>query len=346
MSDQISPYLFLEKAKHIPVIDVRSPSEYALGHIPDSFNLPLFDDHERAIVGTLYIQESREKSVLKGLEIVGPKLKDFVVRAKEIVPDNEILIYCWRGGMRSNSMAWLLKTAGFKTHVLEGGYKSYRRFIREEIAKEKNIIILSGNTGSGKTDILHALSSLGEQIFDLENIAHHKGSVFGSFGQEAQPTNEQFENIIFEKWQTFDINKPIWIEDESHAIGSVQIPEPLFTQMLNASIIKINVPLDIRIKRLVNEYSHFKKEDLSNALIKIQKRLGGDNLKTALESIENNDFGKVADIALHYYDKAYKTQLEKRNQSKITELNVPVDDSYETAIKLKKINNETTVTFK
>jgi tRNA 2-selenouridine synthase len=192
MVNKLTAIEFLEKARENPVVDVRSQKEYKQGHIPGALNLPLFNDDERAIIGTLYKNSGKETSVLKGLELVGPKLTGFIKQLRSLVSGKEILVHCWRGGMRSESMAWLFEVAGYHVSLLDGGYKAYRKFIREAVEGPFNFIILGGNTGSGKTEILKALSDAAEQVLDLEAIARHKGSVYGGLGFTDQPTEEKF----------------------------------------------------------------------------------------------------------------------------------------------------------
>ena len=255
---------FLPLTDTLPLVDVRSPAEFAQGHIPGAVNIPLFDNEEKAVVGVGYKQGGKENAVQLGLEIVGPKLAGFVKQAKRLAPKKEILLHCWRGGMRSGSMAWLFETAGMKAYTLEGGYKAYRRYIREQFSRPVKMLVLGGTTGSGKTDILKVLEKRGEQFLDIENIAHHKGSVFGLLGQKPQPTNEQFENNLADAWRRFDFKRIIWLEDESLQLGSCVQPDPLFFQLRKAPLIKIIVPKPEREKQLVKEYGRFKKEELRN----------------------------------------------------------------------------------
>jgi tRNA 2-selenouridine synthase len=180
------------------LIDVRSPAEFARAHIPNAHSLPLFNDEERAKVGTMYKQMSPEAALLKGLEIVGPKMSGFVKKAIKWSPDRKVIVHCWRGGKRSGSVAWLLKFAGFDVLTIEGGYKNYRQTVLQSFDNQllKNMIILGGKTGSGKTYILKELEKRGEQIIDLEGLANHKGSAFGWIGENQQPTTEHFENLL------------------------------------------------------------------------------------------------------------------------------------------------------
>ncbi|HFB61833.1 MAG TPA: tRNA 2-selenouridine(34) synthase MnmH, partial [Bacteroidetes bacterium] len=279
MAVQLPIEKFLPLTDSLPLVDVRSPAEFAQGHIPGAVNIPLFNNDERAIVGIGYKNGGKEHAVQLGLEIVGPKLAGFVKQAKRLAPQKEILVHCWRGGMRSGSMAWLFETAGLKATTLEGGYKAYRRFIRQQFSRPVKMRVLGGFTGSGKTDILKILGKQGEQFLDIEAIAHHKGSVFGPLGQKPQPTNEQFENNLADAWRKFDFSKPVWVEDESRQLGKCVLPDPLFLQIRNAPLIKILVPKPEREKRLVKEYGPFKKEELAAQLIKIRERLGGQYLK-------------------------------------------------------------------
>jgi tRNA 2-selenouridine synthase len=316
---------FLELGKKIPMVDVRTDAEFTDGHIPGAINIPIFTNEERALVGTKYKRAGKDSAVLLGLELVGPKLAKFVRMARKASPQREILVHCWRGGMRSGSMAWLFETAGFKVYLLKGGYKAYRAYIREQFGK-KPLLVLGGMTGSGKTEILHEMKAMGEQVLDLEGIAHHKGSVFGALGQEAQPTTEHFENLLAHEWLKFDADRPVWLEDESKSIGSVWINDVLFERMRQTDVIKLEIPKSERIQRLVKEYACFDVEVLKQMVLKIERRLGGQHVKRALECLDANDYACVADLTLTYYDKAYNHGLEKREGQTIHSLELEKDD--------------------
>ncbi len=309
---RLSPKDFLEKGKHIPIVDVRSPAEFAQGHIPGAINIPLFSNEERAQVGTRYKQAGREFAVQLGLELVGSKLADFAKDIKKHCRHKQALVHCWRGGMRSGAMAWLFSFIGIETQLLEGGYKAYRAYIRESLDRPQTLHILGGYTGSGKTDILFALQQKGAQIIDLEGLAHHKGSAFGSIGERPQPTNEQFENNLAEQWLKLDPNKPVWLEDESVTMGRCGIPQVLFKRMRTSPTFVINVPTALRIQRLVGDYAQCGIAPLQNAIERISKKLGGLRTQQALQALENKDFETVADICLVYYDKAYNFGIESR----------------------------------
>jgi tRNA 2-selenouridine synthase len=312
---------FLKASRDQPVIDVRTPSEFKQGHIPGAFNIPLFTDEERAEIGTIYKQESRDASIRRGLDIVGPKMRSFVDEADKFIPDGNVLVHCWRGGMRSESMAWLLNFSGIKAQTLSGGYKVFRNYVLDTFNESWPIIILGGMTGSGKTEVLHHLSEMGEQVIDLEGLANHKGSAFGAIGEDPQPTNEHFENELAFRLLQMDKNRPIWLEDESHHIGRNLIPNALFEQMRSAPVIKMNVPSPERIKHLINVYSDYPNDQLRESIQKIERRLGGLRTKQALEALDINDYGFVAESALNYYDKTYTYGLNKRDESMIC----PVD---------------------
>ena len=294
------------------LLDVRSPGEYQRGHIPGAISFPLFTDAERARVGTLYKQSGKDAAVLEGLRIVGPKMAGFVEEAARLSPQRKVKLHCWRGGMRSSSVAWLLHQAGFTTQVMKGGYKAYRTEVQQFLCEPFPFKVISGATGSRKTKILHALKELGEQVIDLEGLAHHKGSAFGALGMEAQPSIEQFENELHHQLKTMDLNRTIWVEDESRKIGTIVLLEGLWKRIKSVPVYLVQLSLEERVKFLVEEYGAFSKEELQNSVLKIAKRLGGQNLNAALEALEAGDLSAVAAISLHYYDKAYRYALETR----------------------------------
>lgn len=308
---------FLTLSETHPVLDVRTPSEFAQGHIIGAINFPLFTEEERKIVGTIYKQQGKQPAILKALEIVGPKLPDYIKEAIKLNKTETFLVHCWRGGMRSSSMAWFIETYGFKCITLKGGYKVYRRLVLESFREKKNVIILGGKTGTGKTLILKELKNQGEQIINLESIAHHKGSSFGSLGEEPQSSQEQFENELSFQLSKIDKEKKCWMENESRKIGRNILPIGLWEQMQNANVVTVNLPIAERIKYLTNEYGKFSKEELIAATKRIGKRLGGLNTKNAIDALEQGDYKSAFAICLFYYDKTYNYGAEQRPKEKI-----------------------------
>ncbi len=329
---------FISLSNTTPIVDVRSPAEFHDGHIFGAVNIPVFTDQEREQVGTVYKQNSEDEAMQLGLKFIKPKLKEFAQKASKIAVDKKLLLHCWRGGKRSSSMAWLFKTMGLQPSLLKNGYKAYRNYSKERLGLASNVLILSGCTGSGKTDILKQLQVIGEQTVDLEGLAHHKGSAFGSIGQKAQLSNEQFENNLFNIWNDLDLTKTIWIEDESVTIGKNHLPQELYKQMREAPVIRINLDRDIRVKRLVQEYTYTDKECLIEKITKIQKRLNPVDAKLAIEAVNGGDFAGAIDYVLKYYDKAYSHGINKRVNSTINELDLKNDDP--------QVNAEILVAFK
>jgi tRNA 2-selenouridine synthase len=305
---------FLERARQLPVLDARAPKEFAIGHIPGAVSFPIFSDEERARVGTAYKQQGHDPAVLIGLDLFGPKMSEFVREAEKLASNKELLVHCWRGGMRSGAMAWLLDFSGFTVYLLQGGYKVYRHHMQEAIAKERPLLVLSGNTGTGKTDLLPYLRQQGQQVIDLEGLASHKGSAFGGIGMAPQPSTEHFENLLGTALLALDEKQPVWLEDESIGIGRVQMPKPLFDHMQEAPTIALEVPKLLRIEKLAEEYCRTDPALLESAILRIKKRLGGLATKEALEAIAQGDMHKMVDIALSYYDKAYTYELAKKSQ--------------------------------
>ena len=315
---------FLHLSEEFPVMDVRTPAEFRRGHIPRAYNVPLFDDEERAIVGTIYKQKGRQPAIIKGLEVVGPKMSNIVVEAERIVNEgNEkksttILVHCWRGGMRSGSVSWLLEMYGYKVYTLKGGYKFFRRSVLASFNQPRNYLILGGRTGSGKTLILQQLAVLGEQTVDLEKLAHHKGSSFGSFGEEVAPSQEQFENKLALTLKKLNPNKTTWVEDEGRMIGKSVIPGGMWEHMRNAKIVYLDIPFEQRTNYLKSEYGKFSKEQLCSAIERITRRLGGMQTKQALEALAQDDLKTACEICLAYYDKSYDHGLNKRESNTVT----------------------------
>lgn len=302
------------------LIDVRSPSEFARGHIPGAANVPLFDDEQRANVGTLYKQQGRQEAVLQGLEFAGPKMRWLAEEVRRIAGNHRVLLHCWRGGMRSASMAWLVKTVGIPVQVLRGGYREFRRRAQVEFDRPRSMIILSGMTGAGKTTMLSELADRGEQTVDLEALANHRGSSFGGIGLPCQPTTEQFENDLFWQLRRSDAARPIWLEDESPSIGKVRVPSTFWWRMRESPALFLDVDRPARARNLMSEYSALDREQLLSATQRLQKKLGGLRVQQACEMIEQQDDESAALLLLEYYDKTYRHAAKKRPRKEVLPL--------------------------
>lgn len=332
---------FIEQSPNNIIIDVRTPAEYEKGHIVGAHNMPLFSNEERAVVGTIYKKQGREKAIEKGLDLVGARLSHFIREAQRLTKlygDKTLYLYCWRGGMRSNSVAWLLSTAGYDVNVLSGGYKNYRRsFLSKLKVDHWKLIVLGGPTGCGKTDILQSLREKGEQVLDLESIARHRGSAFGNYGYEGeQPSSEHFANMVYHEMLTMDHLRPIWCEGESMSIGHIFMPQELYNLIQASQFIYFSVPREVRLDHIVRDYGNCPKELLLRSFSNITKRLGYDNAKRAIEMVEAGDLRGAADIALHYYDKGYSFSIESRKGAIIKRLEMPTDEPDKNADELIK----------
>ncbi len=313
---------FLSLRKSHPLLDARSEKEFAQSHIPGSHNLPILDNEEREVVGTLYKQEGNQAAVLKGFGLVGPRFHEIQKKALEEYPDKSILIYCWRGGMRSQILSWLLGMVGFKVYRLKGGYKNYRSRTFEMVRANWNLLVLAGRTGTGKTRLLKELTKSGEQIIDLEGLANHKGSSFGGIGQDPQPSVEQFENLLAEKLGKLNPDKLIWVENESRRIGRVILPDQLYHQMLEAPLVSIEKSRAERIELIKEEYGDLANQELVEAVIRLEKKLGGLRTKEIVSAIRNNEQEKWIEMTLGYYDKAYDYDLENHSTKYTFELDL------------------------
>jgi tRNA 2-selenouridine synthase len=323
---------FLPLSERFPILDVRSPSEFSHAHIPGAYNLPIFDDEQRKMIGTTYKQQGRQKAVKIGLDWFAIKMKRLLEEVEEITSTASerqgcVLIHCWRGGMRSAALAWLLDLYGYKVYTLEGGYKAFRNWVFHQFDKPYNFKVLGGYTGSGKTILIKELKCLGHPVVDLEDLANHKGSAFGEM-ENPQPRQEMFENLIAinlfqqetklqqqkeqEEFGKDFFSPAIWIEDESQRIGALNIPKGFWDQMRSSPLYFIDIPFEERLNHLLSNYSNLKRVDTINAITRIQKRLGGLETKNAINFIMQNNTREAFSILLKYYDKYYKKGLQSR----------------------------------
>jgi len=308
------------------ILDVRSPSEYQHAHIPGALNLPLFTDEERSVVGTLYKQTSRQEAIKTGLTYFGPRMKEMILTVEawlrqryaletdiELIPsDYTLLVHCWRGGMRSGGVAWLLDLYGFKVQVLEGGYKAFRNWVLGIFQKPHELNIIAGNTGAAKTRVLHKLSDMGKCVIDLEALAAHKGSAFGNIGMPEQPGQEMFENLLAFELTKWDGNA-IWLEDESIRIGQVNLPKEFWLLMQTSTHYVLQVPFEKRLDYTVEEYGKLPLEKMINAIVRIKKRLGGLEAGNAINALIEDRVRDAFSVLLRYYDKWYQKALDQKN---------------------------------
>jgi tRNA 2-selenouridine synthase len=314
---------FVNMAKDTPVLDVRSPDEYEKGHIPGAVSFPLFDNHERAEIGTLYKQAGQEAAIERGMSMVQPRIQEMYREGLSHARDGKLLVHCWRGGKRSESVASMLAISGMQVATLDRGYKAFRGWVLEQFSIRYPIRIIGGATGSGKTEILHKIGTLGQRTLDLEGLADHRGSSFGRLGATRQVRPAQFENDM--AWSLyFSEGEPLWVEDESRSIGSLYIPIDFWEQMDAATVYYVQLPYEVRIRRLIQDYAHFSTEELTASVQRIARRLGGARTAEVLKAIEAGDVDTSVRILLDYYDTSYGHATKRRPPEKV--IRIPFDD--------------------
>lgn len=305
---KVVDYPHIDK-NHI-LIDLRSPSEYTSEYIPGSINIPLFNDEERKLIGTIYKQESRERAKKLGIEIVAKQLPAIYDKIYDLnkIYDN-LVFFCARGGLRSSTLVSLFKELGINAMKLDNGYKGYRRYVNEQlpiIVKEIKFIVLYGNTGTGKTEILKTLKDENMNILDLEACANHRGSVLGSVGLGDQNTQKTFESLVFESLKNRNSNL-IFIEGESKHIGKNAIPEYLFDAMNEGYKIKIETDMKRRVEIILKDYVHGTDTELIAALNYLRKYLGDSSIDYYIKSISEHKYEEVIeDLMVKYYDPMYQ----------------------------------------
>lgn len=296
----------------VQLIDCRSSAEYSKAHIPGAINIPLLDDEARVIVGTIYKNEGREAAVKAGFRLVGPRMESLFEQYSALQQQGNLVFYCWRGGLRSQISATILEWGGSKQYCIKGGYKAFRHKVVHGFQDLPKLKVLGGFTGCGKTEILSLLRNHGHQVIDLEAVANHKGSALGHLGQPAQVSNEMFENILWTQWSALDPTKPVFIENESRKIGGNVLPEVVYTGMESATFIEIQVPQEVRLQRILQEYGSFAIAELEACTHKIAKRLGGLQLKESIQALQDGDIRKWAEILMLYYDRTYEHAKQQR----------------------------------
>ncbi|WP_419252167.1 tRNA 2-selenouridine(34) synthase MnmH [Caulobacter sp. ErkDOM-YI] len=303
------------------IIDVRSPGEFAQDHLPGAINLPVLDDAQRAEVGTIYVQESRLRANRIGAAYVARNIAHHLETALADQPEGfRPLVYCWRGGQRSNAMATILQRVGWQTAVLDGGYRTYRRWVQARLYDtpcDLDLILLDGDTGSAKTAILAALAQRGVQVVDLEGLACHRGSLFGALSGQPQPDQKGFESQLVAAFDALDPTRPVVVEAESSKIGNRVLPPMLWAAMRKAPRIEVTAPLAERARYLVDAYGDI--TDRREALLAILERLPiHPSLRRLAAWREMVDQGAFADLAealmAAHYDLAYARERRKSDQ--------------------------------
>jgi len=306
------------KLENTIFVDTRTSNEFENGHINNSINIPIFDNEERAEIGYVYKQISKEDATELGLETASIKLPKFYSKLKEY-KDKKIIIYCARGGMRSKTISITMSLMGLDVYQLEGGFKSYRNFILNYFDKyNPKFNVLSGNTGSGKTLVLKELIKKDIPVIDLEGMANHRGSIFGDIGLGATETQKNFEAKLFDKLYKYE-NTKVFIESESRKIGNIIIPENIHKGIVEGNIINIISAIKVRVKRIEEEYinSNFKEEFVPR-LEKIKRFMSNEDYETIKKNILEDKLAIAIEIILiNYYDVLYNKWHEQEGKNVI-----------------------------
>jgi len=304
-------------AAHTERIDVRSPSEFALDHIPGAVSWPVLDDAQRAFVGTLHAREGGFAAKRAGASIVARNIAALLeTHCRDKPRDWAPLVYCWRGGKRSGSLVHILREIGWRAVQLEGGYQTYRRHVAARLASlpaTLRFVVVCGLTGSGKSRLLEALAGAGAQVLDLERIAHHRGSLLGDRPEGAQPTQKAFDTEVLRVLETFDPARPIFVESESRRIGTVQLGDALLAAMRCGDAIRLATPQPLRVAHLMEEYAHFLRDPdaLAARLARLVALHGRKTIERWNDAARAGEFEALVDELLsRHYDPSYARSLE------------------------------------
>lgn len=300
------------------IVDVRSPSEYEEDHLPGAISLPVLDDEERDWVGTIYNQESTFEARREGAKKIcrnAPELIDAIDR--RVDPERPVLLYCWRGGQRSQSLSVILDRIGYNVHRLKGGYKAYRKTVHQ-FFENRNwsnpLVTIYGYTGSGKTKLLDRLEREGASTVDLEGAANHRGSAFGGIGLGEQPSQKAFERVVYE--QLAGAEPPVYVEGESRKIGRRTIPDLLFEELIEVPRVWVETSLEQRVENICEDYPWPECRDpLIDAVDNLKERMGKDTVSSLQESLrEGNLRPVVRELLESYYDPAYEKSCPDRDE--------------------------------
>ena len=301
------------------ILDARSPSEYALDHIPGASSTPVLDDAQRSAVGTLYKQAGAFEAKRVGAALVSRNIADIVERdLAGAARESRLLVYCWRGGNRSGALATVLARIGWRTAVLEGGYRAFRRHVLSELERlpaTMHFVVVAGRTGSGKSLLLERMQARGAQVLDLERLASHRGSVLGHLPRQPQPSQKRFETSIWDALRGFDPTRPVIVESESRKVGQCQVPASLILAMRASRCLRVEASDAVRCRLLLSEYRHFVEDPdrLAGRLEALTDHHGRARIDGWLASARAGDWPAFVLSLLHeHYDPAYDRSM-KRN---------------------------------
>lgn len=311
------------KIKNAEIIDVRSPSEFNNDHIPGSINIPILNDQQRHDVGKTYKEVNPFKAKIMGASIISKNISKFL--DNEFFSRNgswQALIYCWRGGQRSRSLALVLNEIGWRISILKGGYKNYRKLVLDELddLSKYQFKILQGQTGSAKTKILNCLNNMNAQVIDLENLACHRGSLLGSEINKKQHSQRYFESLLHNAIDKFDCTKPIFIESESSKIGNLFLPSILLNKIKTSPAIEINSTINSRVNFLLKDYKTYihKKNSFTELFTHAKSKLGNKIVTKWQQSYKKKEWRDLAfQLITEYYDPLYSHNLKNKNNKVI-----------------------------
>lgn len=319
MKSLLSVERFLENRERYFVVDVRSPGEYVKAHIPGAQNIPLFTDEERALVGTAYWKEGTDRAKLVGLSIVSPRLPRMVETILEAAAGREVVLYCWRGGMRSRSVISIMEALGFPAWQLIGGYKAFRRQVVKYFHNTRlniPVFVLNGLTGVGKTRMIQTLLGMGAPALDLEGIANHRGSAFGAVGLGEPRSQKDFDALLFLALSDLKNAPYLIVEGEGKRIGPVIVPDFLYEAMRQGPHILLETSLAIRVRRILQEYygQLDNTEALVKAVLSLQKKMGREACEALAAQIRQGDLEAAArTLCTDYYDLYYRDSKQKKS---------------------------------
>lgn len=299
------------------IIDARSESEFALDHIPGAINCPVLNDEERIKVGTTYKQVNAFEAKKIGAPLVARNIARHIEALWHDKPrDWKPLVYCWRGGNRSGSMAHILAKVGWPVVQLDGGYKAYRAYVASALENPPPVQfrVICGTTGSGKSRLLETLDSIGAQVLDLERLAAHRGSVLGNLPHEPQPSQKRFESLIWDTLRKFDFSKPVFVESESKKVGNLRVPDAVMAMMRSSPCVSLMLSRANRVRLLIEDYDHFMNDPaLLNAQLVHLVQLHGHEKIGAWHGLANA--GRMAELVdqllVDHYDPAYLRSIDR-----------------------------------